>query len=1425
TINYKKNDVIFYTSLTPTDAALLADFAIYDYGAKISNVIFIGLTPGVPGGIADCSATAGNTEVGLAWTAPPNNRSPITEYEVQYGTVVGGNFNTIFTDDAVPGATITGLTNGTAYQFRVFAKNSLGTGPVSNVVNASPLQITSPTWTDTVGLTVDGNSITKNTATGWGNSGAASQESFTGDGGVEFVAAQVNKYLVGGLSSSNPDAGYTSIEYAILPYGNGSLHVYEKGVDKGSFGSYQVGDRFSVERAGSTIVYKKNDVIFYTSLTPTDAALLADFAIYDSGAKISNIIFIGLTPGVPGGIADCSATAGNTEVSLTWTAPPNNRSPITEYEVQYGTVASSNFGTISTDDAVPGATITGLTNGTAYQFRVVAKNSLGTGPVSNVVNSSPLQITSPTWTGTVGLTVDGNSITKNTATGWGNSGVASQESFTGDGGVGFEAAQVNKYLVGGLSSSNTDTGYKSIEYAILPYNNGSLHVYEKGVDKGSFGSYQIGDRFSVERVGSTIVYKKNDVIFYTSLTPTDAALLADFAIYSNGGKISNIRFIGITPAVPDAIADCSAVAVNTTVNLTWTAPVSNFSTITEYEVQYGTVAGGNFDTIFTDDAVSGAAITGLTNGTVYQFRVVAKNAVGSGPVSNVVTTGSFDVTGTWIISLTDNWVDPGNAGCPPLDDDTDFIVINQTENGITMVDSEGISYLPYVSGQTYTFTASKTESGTTITISMNFTLSTSTTGAGTYAWSVTDGTYTCNGGATISATKAQPGRLLWEFETGNAVYSCPAIGADGTIYVGSWYKFYAINPDGTEKWQFQTDNLQYIYSSPVIGADGTIYVGSNSRKLYAINPDGTKKWEFLTGSDVQSSAAIGTDGTIYVGSGDHKLYAINPDGTKKWEFITGLTVNSSPAIGADGTIYVGSGDRKLYAINSNGTKKWEFPTGDYILSSPAIGTDGMIYVGSTDHKLYAINPDGTKKWEFMTGHDVNSSPAIGADGTIYVGSADQKLYAINHDGTKKWEYMTRGRIYSSPAIGADGTIFVGSADQNLYAINPDGTKKWEFLTGYIGLSSPTISTNGTVYIGTQGSIDKIYAIHSDSSSLANSSWPKFHHNVKQTGNTQVNFSYTIDRFAQSSASSTFTDEFNDGDVAPGGPSGPSTYIVTIPFSSGAESGNLLNLNSNDAGTYTGVDDDFIGAALWDPGYDFDSGLGGSVEGKFRFTGEITKNTGFKVSISTYDYNGKPDFIEDVSLSIKQVSDKMTYAYFESSLNGEEAEISKFDVTDSLIGITDLTLRLDINSANRVASSLDFGSNGILDKTMDGSHDLTFAAGSIYTGYFGAWKSLLSGLVCETPSGITIPANDPDGDYTVSWGASSTDGVTYVLEEATDSNFTVDLRTAYTGIDTSADITGRNQNQTYYYRVKATKSGYRGSAWKKGLNNCTISQSP
>ncbi len=62
-------------------------------------------------------------------------------------------------------------------------------------------------------------------------------------------------------------------------------------------------------------------------------------------------------------------------------------------------------------------------------------------------------------------------------------------------------------------------------------------------------------------------------------------------------------------------------------------------------------------------------------------------------------------------------------------------------------------------------------------------------------------------------------------------------------------------------------------SSPAIGSDGTVYVGSFA-KLYAFNgKTGLKLWEFEAGASVSSSPAIGSDGTVYVGSFAKKLYA------------------------------------------------------------------------------------------------------------------------------------------------------------------------------------------------------------------------------------------------------------------------------------------------------------------------------------------------------------------------------------------------------------------------------------------------------------------------------------------------------------------------------------------------------------------------
>jgi len=327
----------------------------------------------------------------------------------------------------------------------------------------------------------------------------------------------------------------------------------------------------------------------------------------------------------------------------------------------------------------------------------------------------------------------------------------------------------------------------------------------------------------------------------------------------------------------------------------------------------------------------------------------------------------------------------------------------------------------------------------------------------------------------------QTGTLKWSYPTGGGE-SSPAIGADGTLYVGGEGDLYAINSDGTLKWKYPI--AQFASSSPAIGADGTVYVGS-----CAINPDGTLKWSYpiWVGS---CFPAIGADGTVYVSSDDWNLYAINPDGTLKWSYPPGYSAYPSPAIGADGTVYVSDAASEsmwddLYAINPDGTLKWSYRTYEWFrvgTSSPAIGADGTVYVGagvagamSWGH-LSAIRPNGTLKWSCPTS-DGSSDPAIGSDGTVYVGvftfhsgmPDGGDLYAINPDGTLKWISPTGG-YRSSPAIGADGTLYVGGSG-NLYAIKPDGTLKWSYPMR-VGSSSPAIGADGTVYVG---GIDNLYA--------------------------------------------------------------------------------------------------------------------------------------------------------------------------------------------------------------------------------------------------------------------------------------------------------------------------------------------------------------
>lgn len=86
----------------------------------------------------------------------------------------------------------------------------------------------------------------------------------------------------------------------------------------------------------------------------------------------------------------------------------------------------------------------------------------------------------------------------------------------------------------------------------------------------------------------------------------------------------------------------------------------------------------------------------------------------------------------------------------------------------------------------------------------------------------------------------------------------------------------------------------------------------------------------------------------------------------------------------------------------------------------------------------------------------------------YGAQAESKLqrFSTVSAGTLKWRFKTGREVYSSPAIGQDGTIYVGSWDGNLYAIA------------------------------------------SDSEGLANSPWPKFRGNLRNTGRFGISISPT-----------------------------------------------------------------------------------------------------------------------------------------------------------------------------------------------------------------------------------------------------------------------------------------------------------------------------
>jgi len=102
-------------------------------------------------------------------------------------------------------------------------------------------------------------------------------------------------------------------------------------------------------------------------------------------------------------------------------------------------------------------------------------------------------------------------------------------------------------------------------------------------------------------------------------------------------------------------------------------------------------------------------------------------------------------------------------------------------------------------------------------------------------------------------------------------------------------------------------------SAPAIGPDGTIYVGTGAGLAALDGSTGSTTWTFAS-ANVTSSAAVAADGSIFFGAEDGTFYALSSSGTERFAISTAGPISSEPAITSENSVVFVSDDGNLYFL-------------------------------------------------------------------------------------------------------------------------------------------------------------------------------------------------------------------------------------------------------------------------------------------------------------------------------------------------------------------------------------------------------------------------------------------------------------------------------------------------------------------------------
>ncbi len=347
-------------------------------------------------------ATASDRSATVTWLVPTSDGGgSIMSYTVSSN--LGGFSVTVAGTEL--SATIDGLTNGTAYRFRVVATNAAGDGPASVLSNAvtpravpgSPTNVVATpgpgratvSWTPPAsngGGAINGYILTASSSSGNVTktvAGGATATSLTGlTNGVTYSITIVARNVVGTGPPSTPvnvtPAGVPNAPTGVVAVaGNGSASItwlppaftggspltsYTVTSNVGGFTTAVIGSQTNAVINGLS-----NGVAYRFRVFATNAVGNGPVSAYS----------LAVTPrGVPGAPTGVSASPGNTSATVNWTAPASTGgSPITDY-----VVTSSGGHSTTVPATARSALVSGLTNGVGYTFTVVARNAIGDGP-------------------------------------------------------------------------------------------------------------------------------------------------------------------------------------------------------------------------------------------------------------------------------------------------------------------------------------------------------------------------------------------------------------------------------------------------------------------------------------------------------------------------------------------------------------------------------------------------------------------------------------------------------------------------------------------------------------------------------------------------------------------------------------------------------------------------------------------------------------------------------------------------------------------------------------------------------------------------------------------------------------------------------------------------------------------------------------